>query len=186
MSIPAYILDATFDVKPVHDAILANPGIWNTKTMRTDYEESPHYGLSDIWARFADSSKVDAANAYDNVHESVWQNDVTSLIPIQALADEVLKVFPGKLGGVLITKIKPGKLCKPHVDIGWHAKYYDKIAVSIAANDKQAFCFDDLFLVTKPGEAFWFDNSYSHWVPNISSEDRITAIFCIRPTSKGE
>lgn len=178
-SSPIKLLAEGLHVIPVLNALNKHPELWDQRTLRTENEDSPHYGLSDIWARYA----VADGDAYTS-HQSIWYDDVTKLVPIIALTNEVLKFFPGEVGGVLITKIKAGKLCRPHIDIGWHAKYYHKIGVSIAANDKQAFCFDQEFLVTKPGDAFWFDNSFTHWVPNISNEDRITAIICIRPESK--
>jgi hypothetical protein len=43
--------------------------------------------------------------------------------------------------GVLITRIKPGQICKPHTDPGWHARYYDKFAVQIEAAPEQCVSF---------------------------------------------
>lgn len=172
------LLAENLDVQGVLDGLLSHPEFWNENTERTSDKRSPHHGLDDIWARFA----KDKAKAHD-FHDAVWYPSA-DVVPIRELADEVLKVYPGKLGGVLITRIRPGKLCKPHTDAGWHAQYYDKVGVSITANSQQAFCFDDEFLVTKPGDAFWFDNGFTHWVPNVSNEDRITAFFCIRPENK--
>jgi len=179
MSLPVKLLKKGLNVQPMLDALHAHPDVWDVRTLRTEGKDSPHYGLSDIWARFA----VDVPD-YNAPHESIWYDDVCNVLPIKELCTEVLELFPGQLGGVLITKIKSGKLCRPHIDTGWHAKYYDKVAVSLAADSQQAFCFDDAFLITEPGDAFWFDNSFSHWVPNISKADRITAIFCIRPDTK--
>ncbi|MCY1247967.1 hypothetical protein D9M72_613450 [compost metagenome] len=85
-----------------------------------------------------------------------------------------------RLGGVLITRIRPGQVCKPHTDPGWHARYYQKFAVQIAAAPGQSFNFEGHELVTKPGDIFWFDNSHTHWVTNESDTDRITMIVCIK------
>lgn len=172
------LLGKNLNVKPVHNAILEHPELWDRNTARTENDSSPHHGLSDIWARF-----VPDLTRMHEFQKSVWDKEVQKLIPLEALARQVLTIFPGELGSILITKINPGKLCKPHTDAGWHAEYYQKVAVMIASNEQQAFCFDDEFLITKPGDAFWFDNSFTHWVPNISQEDRITAIFCIKPTA---
>ena len=38
------------DVAPMRDALAAHPGLWDQNTGRTEPEDSPHHGLSDIWA----------------------------------------------------------------------------------------------------------------------------------------
>jgi quercetin dioxygenase-like cupin family protein len=84
------------------------------------------------------------------------------------------------LGGVLITRIPPGKQVYPHIDGGWHAKTYDKFALQIAAHPQQAFCYEDGQYVTAAGDLFWFHNQESHWVLNESPCDRITMIVCVK------
>lgn len=172
----AYKLPEVFDIEPVRLA-LAEHDIWNTRTMRTENKASPHYGLDDIWARYAGPELENPAEP----HTSIWYKDVCDVIPIKSLADDVLRHYPGELGGVLLTRIKSGKLCRPHIDIGWHAKYFDfKVMVSIQADEYSAFCFNERIIKTNDGEAIFFNNSYEHWVPNIGTRDRISAIFCIR------
>lgn len=172
----AYKLPEIFNVRPIQRA-LAEHDIWNKRTMRTEHPSSPHYGLDDIWARFAHPNDDHAVP-----HTSVWYDDVCDVVPIKDLANEVLQCYPGVLGGVLLTRIKPGKLCRPHTDFGWHAShYYFKVMVSIQADEYSAFCFNECMQKTVDGEAIFFDNSKEHWVPNIGSRDRISAIICIRP-----
>ena len=69
---------------------------------------------------------------------------------------------------------------KPHIDLGWHAEYFQKFAVQIAADEHQAFCFENAGLVTLPGDLFTFQNQFKHWVVNDSDHDRITLIICIK------
>ena len=88
--------------------------------------------------------------------------------------------YAGELGGVLITRIPAGKECKPHSDPGWHARRYQKFGVQITSAPGQKFCFEDAELETKPGDIFWFDNEYTHWVTNPTPYERITMIVCIR------
>ena len=136
------------NVAPLRAALDAHSELWDQQTARTAPEDSPHHGLSDIWARFADP--------------------------------EMAGVRGERLGGVLITRIRPGQICKPHTDPGWHARYYSKFAVQIAAAPEQAFHFEGEKLVTAPGDIYWFDNSHTHWVTNESEVDRITMIVCIK------
>lgn len=162
-------------VQALADALDAHPEFWNLHTGRTAHPDSPHHGLDDIFVRYGepgqDSSKP---------HEAVWY-PCADILPVRELVYPLMAAFQGDvLGGVLITRIKPGQICKPHVDTGWHAQYYEKFAIQVKAAPGQAFHFEDESLVTKPGDLYTFDNSHMHWVTNNSDEDRITLIACIR------
>ncbi|KWT94688.1 Aspartyl/Asparaginyl beta-hydroxylase [Variovorax sp. WDL1] len=161
---------------PLRAALAEHPELWDQRTERTAPEGSPHHGLSDIWARFADPATMQA----DGAHDSVWYRPA-DVLPVRDIVFPLMAAVRGeRLGGVLITRIKPGQVCKPHTDPGWHARYYDKFAVQIEAAPEQAFHFEGESLVTCPGDVFWFDNAYTHWVTNDSQRDRITMIVCIR------
>lgn len=164
------------DVEPLRAALAAYPGLWDQRTDRTAVEDSPHHGLSDIWARFADPKTMQP----DGAHDSIWYPPADVLPVRQIVFPLMAMVWGERLGGVLITRIKPGQVCKPHTDPGWHARYYDKFAVQIEAAPEQAFHFEGVSLVTEPGDVFWFDNSRTHWVTNDSQRDRITMIVCIK------
>jgi hypothetical protein len=84
------------------------------------------------------------------------------------------------LGGVLITKVPAHGFIAPHVDHGWHAEHYRKIAVQVAGTNDQAFCFEGVELRTESGDVFEFINQRKHWVTNNSDEDRITLIVCCK------
>jgi len=164
------------DVAPLKAALAAHPELWNQRNERTAPEGSPHHGLDDIWARFADPATM----REDGSHDSVWYPPA-DVLPVRELVFPLMAAVRGeRLGGVLITRIKPGQICKPHTDPGWHARYYEKFAVQIEAAPEQAFHFDDGALVTAPGDLYWFDNSHTHWVTNDSDRDRVTLIVCIR------
>lgn len=168
-------------VAEMHRALLAQPELWDQNPGRTESKDSPHYGLSDIWARFA----APGVNGGEP-HRSVWYPSA-DLIPVRELVYPLMSMVEGEeLGGVLITKIPAGKMCKPHRDLGWHARAYEKVAVQIAADPEQAFHFHDEHLVTEPGDCFWFDNFHEHWVTNPTNHDRITMIVCIRTTAMDE
>ncbi len=170
------LLASGWDVAPMVRALAASPELWDRDTARTAPEASPHHGLSDIWCRFAADTR-DAGGP----HVSTWRMEPDTRLPIRAMANRVMDLVGAtQLGGVLITRIPPGKSAKPHTDQGWHARHYEKVAVQIAAAPGQEFHFEGQSLVTKPGDVFFFDNAYTHWVTNESPVDRITAIFCVR------
>jgi hypothetical protein len=169
------LIERGLDVAPMLWALQANPQLWDQHRARTEHPNSPHYGLSDIWARWA-APGVDGSQP----HESVWW-PAADLLPVRELVFPLMGRLRGEqLGGVLITKIPAGKECKRHSDPGWHARHYEKFGVQIQSAPGQAFCFDGASLETKPGDVFWFDNAHPHWVPNPTPHDRITMIVCIR------
>ena len=165
-------------VAPIAQALAAHPDLWNERTDRTAAEDSPHHGLDDIWARFADPRTMRA----DGSHDSVWYPPARLIPGLRGLVLDVMRRVDGtQLGGVLITRIPAGQQCKPHVDPGWHARHYQKFGIQIAADpETQAFHFAGHELRTAPGDVFWFDNAYTHWVTNEGPHDRITVIACIR------
>ncbi|NWF45365.1 hypothetical protein F3K02_08905 [Hydrogenophaga sp. D2P1] len=170
------LISSGINVQPLYWALMNNPQLWNQHTMRTESPDSPHFGLDDIWIRYG---KSDAA-MHGEAHDSEWYeaSDVLDLKPF--LRDLMHAVGGDVMGGVLITRIPPGKTCKPHQDLRWHALEYQKYGLQIASAPGQAFCFEDVQFETKPGDLFWFENQSMHWVPNPTNYERITMIACIK------
>lgn len=169
------LLAEGLNVSPLRDALAQNPQLWDQYRARTSHPDSPHYELSDIWPRFA-APGVDGSQP----HTAVWYPSA-DILPIRELVYPLMSQVCGdQLGGVLITKIPAGKQCRPHTDPGWHAGYYQKFAIQVEADAGQEFCFEGESLITKPGDLFWFDNSFTHWVTNPTAHDRITVIVCIK------
>jgi hypothetical protein len=162
------------NVQPMLWALQANAQLWNTHSERTKPANSPHRDLDDVWVRYQ------KAPFAEGDHESFWYEDA-NLLPARDIVYPLMAEFKGeRLGGVLITRIPAGCQCYPHVDNGWHARYYDKFAVQIASAPGQAFCFEGETLESMPGDVYAFDNSYLHWVENPTRYDRITMIVCIK------
>jgi quercetin dioxygenase-like cupin family protein len=163
------------DVGPLLWALQANPHLWNQNTARTADPTSPHYGVDDIWVRYA-APGVDGSEP----HDSVW-HPCADALPVREIAMRLMAFVGGeRLGGILITRIPPGGEVKPHTDPGWHARYYEKFAVQVASAPGQSFCFEGEQLESRPGDIYWFDNSHTHWVTNPTPHERITLICCIK------
>lgn len=160
-------------------------GWWNRHSLRT--KQYVHSDVSDIWVRFAEWSEEKTLAQFNEPHESVWYPIAFEIPELLAVTCEVVsRAPPCILGGVLITKIPPGGVVRPHFDKGWHAEYYCmKHAVQLAGNSDQAFHFEEASLSPETGDVYEFDNSQVHWVINDSNEDRITMIICMRPTCLG-
>lgn len=163
-------------------ALQAHPELWNRFNQRTVDPESPHHEVDDIWVRYAgpDESKKPGP------HEPIWY-PAADVLPVKDICLDVMRFAKGtRLGGVLITKIPAGKSCKPHIDDGWHALYYQKFAVQIQSSPGQFFCFDEVKLEPMPGDIYWFNNQQKHWVENPTPHDRITMIVCVQSDFRGE
>jgi len=170
------LLQRGIPVNAIRWELQANPQLWNEFNDRTKDEKSPHFGLDDIWCRFG--SQEDAKR--DGPHESRWYPSA-DILGVKPICLDIMRFVNGvELGGVLITRIPPGAVCRPHKDPGWHARRYDKFALQLASAPGQKFCFEGEELETKPGDLFFFDNSHTHWVTNQTDHERITMIVCIR------
>jgi len=162
------------DVSALLWAIQQHPELWNEHTGRTKSPDSPHREVDDIWLRYA----ADGITAQP--HESVWYPSADAL-PVREIVYPLMAMLDGeRLGGVLLTRIRAGRSCYPHVDHGWHASYYEKHAVQVQSAPGQYFCFEGERLEAKPGDIYTFDNSARHWVTNDTDQDRITLIVCIK------
>lgn len=175
---PIELLASGLDVSGIAAALDENPQLWDQHKTRTA-ADGPHREASDIWVRCMPWEKFCAdPGAFNRPHESAWY-DAANVPAIRDAAERVLDLVEAlKVGGVLITKIPPHAQVHPHVDVGWHARAYDKAALQVAANDDQAFHFKNKSLVTRTGDLFEFDNRYVHWVTNDSDDPRITMICC--------
>lgn len=153
------------------------PQLWNANRARTADKGSPHHQVDDIWVRYGAGEEGYGGKP----HESVWLGAADLLPSAKQHARAIMNLVGGDaLGGVLITRIPPGRSVLPHSDQGWHALHYDKFALQVAAHPQQAFCYDEGQHVTGAGDVFWFHNQESHWVLNDSPVDRITMIVCIK------
>jgi quercetin dioxygenase-like cupin family protein len=176
--LPLQVKNLTIDVQPFVEAIEAHPEIWNRYDRRRVDPLSPHYGLDDVWFRWA-PPEIETREADEGI-PFVWYPE-SDMVPVREIAEAVMKHVGGKhLGAVLMTRITPGKSCKPHIDTGWHAANHEKYAVQIKSAPGQGFHFHAASYDAKPGEVYWFDNSKLHWVTNPTEHDRITLIVCVR------
>lgn len=167
------------DVSGLAAAIDANPQLWDEHRMRTQSKFSPHRESSDIWVRYNAIENFTTLAEFNAPHESSWYPSA-DVLHVKPFVLDVMRLMGGtRLGGVLITKVPAGKQIYPHSDQGWHARHYEKFAIQIRGNERQAFCFEGERLVTAPGDIYTFDNSHRHWVTNDSDEDRLTMIVCI-------
>ena len=181
-------LPFTVPVAELAHQLEMNPQLWNEHKLRTrTYEGSPHREVDDIWVRYRDPKEFDPENPqkFADKHESVWYDAYYKLPAIEWIVAQLVNHLGHfELGGVLITRIPPGKRVYPHSDAGsWHAEYYeDKVLVLVKSAPGQVFKFEGEEHEGEPGEVFVFDNHPVHEVINNSDEERISLIFAIKRT----
>jgi hypothetical protein len=170
-----------FNVEPLRAALLAHPELWNQYKGRLNHPQSPHRYTDDIWMRFAKENLDHPDDRVMGPHESVWYPASEILASGKDLAERMYRYVEGKeLGGVLIIRVPAGSRILPHVDLGWHAAYYQKIAVQIEGHPQQEFAFEDGSLSAMSGESYWLNNAYPHWVTNPTLRDWINMTVCYR------
>lgn len=176
-----------FPIDPILCELEGHPQLWNQHKLRTTLY-GPHNTVADIWVRYRPFhelrhvGRVPMIHEFVNEpHESAWYPAIDALPSLRSGIFEIMRYFEvERLGGVLITKIPPGGTVQPHIDRGWHASYYEKIALQLKCAPGQVFCFADGEFECAPGTLYAFDNSQEHWVSNRSDRERITAIICVR------
>lgn len=173
--------ELTFMVDSALAELNRHPELWNQHTMRTASASSPHREVSDIWLRYqAPELPIDQQKP----HESVWYKAIRQLLAIRTIIEKIMLSMPkgSELGGVLITRIPPGKRVYPHSDAGtWHAEYYNqKVLVLLQSAPGQSFNFANESHEGEAGEVFTFNNLPEHSVINNSGIDRISLIIAIR------
>ena len=178
------LVTSSLDVLPLQREVLDNIYSFDEYNQRRTFTNSPHVGMTDIWARYNDVTPFLAAGSldgFDKEHDSVWYPIADKLPSIKKVLFNLMYAVDGeRLGGVLITKVPPGGKILKHTDSGWHATYYDKFYVPLLNEKGAVFCFEDGIIDPEYGQAWWFDNSNPHWVENTSAIDRIAMIVCIR------
>jgi len=160
-----------------------NADLWDAYRARTEHEGSPHAGVYDIWIRYRDRAELTEPKAFIEPHHAVWWpawNKLPALRPIVFLL--AAKCEATAIGGVFITRIRPGGRVLPHDDAySWHAQHYNrKVYVPLAGNGRCINRVEHEEVVMGVGSAWLMNNLVEHEVRNEGDSDRITLIACYR------
>lgn len=165
----------SIDVLPVLAALSANDDLWNANDLRTEYPNSPHSQVDDIWLRFNDTSG-DVVNDIQCHPYPAW-----TILPVRDLVLNLMRRVNGtQLGRVVITRLKPGARIAPHADEGAPADFYQRYHIALQSLPGALVYSGGEVIQYASGEAWWFDNRAEHSVVNNSADDRIVIIVDIR------
>jgi uncharacterized cupin superfamily protein len=168
----------TFHVEHLSQELESHPELWGQLPLRT-HPRSPHREASDIWVRY--NAIENLGPAFNEPHDSVWYPCADLIPSVRRFVEEFARQKGAKtIGGILLTRIPPGKQVYWHKDSGWHAQAHRKFIVLLRADHKQTFEFEGEALQADTGDCFEFDNSYAHRVVNNSDNERISLIICLR------
>lgn len=170
------------DVSQALAEVEAHPELWNAHTDRT-FEDSPHFGTSDIWVRYRPEHELTSPQAFLVPHFSAFYPAWHLLPALRPIVFNLMaRVEATLLGGILITKIPAGGCVIPHHDRGsWHAEFYNtKVYVPLKTNAACLNTCDGYGRLIAVGEAVSFNNLVEHSVENNGDTDRITLIVCMR------
>ena len=176
------LIAAGVDVSGVNAEMDAAPELWGQNGYRIADPSSPHHGVPDIWLRWRDAADLTTPDAHTEPHFPVFWPAWERLPSLHAIVRNLSHVANATaLGGVLITKVPPGKEVKPHVDDGWHARFYDQKYYLVLRGNPLClnYCGEDVE-VFRAGDVWEYPNSVTHSTVNNGHTDRVTCIICFR------
>lgn len=162
------------DIVRLREAVLAIPeSTWDAE----DADKPNRFGALDrtrhIVFRFV-SSFDDWRGAYDRPMWAEWR---ALLEPVMAQATAPYAYARGEFPRVMLARMAPGGIIKPHRDANPAARWPHKIHVPLLTNDRVTFFVDGIGYRMPEGEAFEVNNMGVHAVENAGESDRIHLIF---------
>lgn len=166
------------DVSALNTELDANQHLWNVNRDRTDGVASPHRGIRDIWVRWRSPNEPTDDAPHIAIDWPAWAA-LTSLHPIVRNLSHV--VDARVRGGILITETPPGGAVQPHIDEGWHAKFYDtKLYLTLQSDPRCLIHCDGEYQNFREGDVWTYPNNVIHGVENDGIVAHRNIIICFR------
>jgi mannose-6-phosphate isomerase-like protein (cupin superfamily) len=168
------------EVMPLVVQIGRNADLWGSFGWRK--ESAVHREMDDIWIRYNRPPENGDYSHFNDEHHGVFYPAWERLPALRPLVFTLMSALQAtELGGVLITRIPPGRCIAPHADDSWHVQHFNtKCYTVLETNDRCWYRCADEQLVMKVGEVWTFDNRKEHEVQNEGGTDRMTLITCLR------
>ena len=174
------LIDPGLDVTPARAQLAMRSHLWNQNTLRTKHPGTAHSQVDDIWLRFNQVSEGDEFKVIDDM-EAINYPAWWELTECRNLCFWLMARMHGeRLGRAMVTRLKPGAVITPHVDMGAPATYYDRFHVVLQGAPGSLFRAGDETVTMRTGQVWWFDNQVEHEVVNNSVDDRIHIVVDIR------
>ena len=164
----------TVDIARLREAVLAIPeAIWDAENADKPNRFEALDRTRHIVFRF-----VDTFNDWRSSHDRpLWADWRGLLEPVMVAATRDYAYLRAAFPRVMLARMAPGGVIKPHRDANPAAKWPHKIHVPIRTNDKVVFFVDGVGYRFDEGEAVEVNNMGVHAVVNEGDADRIHLIF---------
>jgi hypothetical protein len=162
------------DIARLREAVLAIPdAVWDAENADKPNRFEALDKTRHIVFRFVSNFR-DWRDSYDRPLWAEWRG---LLEPVLAKAVEPYGYARGVFPRVMLARMAPGGVIKPHRDANPAAKWPHKIHVPLLTNDKVTFFIDNVGYHFPEGEAVEVSNMAVHAVENAGASDRIHLIF---------
>jgi hypothetical protein len=162
------------DIARLREAVLAIPEAqWDAENADKPNRFEALDRTRHIVFRFVSNFR-DWRDSYDR---PLWAEWKPLLEPVLAQATRDYGYERGVFPRVMLARMAPGGVIKPHVDANAAAKWPHKIHVPLLTNDKVTFFIDGVGYHFPEGEAVEVSNMAVHAVENAGTTDRIHLIF---------
>jgi len=172
------------DTMPLLYALQRQPDLWNQKTFRTTFPNTPHGAIDDIWLRFSDDSRTTDTASVMADGDCVWHEAAKSLPQARPiLLDLMRRLEAYALDRVVITRLKPGGVILPHADNEGayvHDPHRHRHHVVLQGLPGSLYRTGDETVTMLTGTVWWFDALVEHEVANNSADDRIHMLVDLR------
>jgi GNAT superfamily N-acetyltransferase len=157
------------DPAPLASALADHGGMFNDLTWRQDHPASPHPDTETIYLRMPAEITLDTVfHGTEEVEYPAW-----GIGPLRDAAERLAAHVGGKLGRVMVIKLKPGGRIKEHIDQGSYAAATDRYHLPITTNDRAWLRAGDETVSMPAGSVFWFNKHELHDGANDGDTDRV-------------
>lgn len=165
------------DVSSLLALVEAHPELWNSDEVfqAAKGPDNVLYATENMVLRYTDQGPLHMPKRHNRPH--FWPE-------AQKIVFDLMHAVRGEhLGPVVISRMRPGEIIKPHIDQmpPGVLPFVQRYQIPLAASHGVHFICGDEDVVMEPGEAWWFDNQAMHSVVNHSDYDRISLRCDIRP-----
>lgn len=166
------------DVAPLLEQIAVNPELWNSDTSWVS-PNTPYRPDNIVLRQVHDGNW---SGGIRELHFSQWDRPARRVLAAVEPILAALKAAVGcdVLGKVGITRMAPGAVLAPHVDVARRPVLFERYQVPLDAQEGVSFIVGGERIDMRPGEAWWFDKATVHSVENFSPAPRLAMVVEMR------
>ena len=162
------------DIAALRESVLAiTEDVWNRENAAKPNKFEALDSTRHIVFRFV-KELSDWRQSYDL---PLWQEFRPLLEPVLAKAVEPYGYTSGSFPRIMLARMRPGGIVKPHMDASPSARWPHKIHLPLTTNDKVVFFIEPREYHLREGFAYEVNNNGVHAVRNGGDTDRIHLIF---------